>query len=733
MIGRTLRVLANPGIPFQPPAVKEVLHSLRSKVQVQVYDCQSQAEVFDSLGHFWPDCILLAGEPDHAGLLSLQRRAQELRSESLPVLLITDDQDAFADTPNVHTLARTSLSAVSLKSLLMAQASPRPVQPQVPLAEQSFRYEWMGKTTFTEEGAVRTLFSEERFRRLVDNALDLICVVEEDGFIKYASSSSERILGIHQQELAGHYVQDYLQKCKRNNIARWFARNRNRSGFTELRMRHTSGRPVYLEAACVDMTQDSAIRGFVISAREITARRETEEKLDYQARLLAHIREAVVGLDADSRIVYMNRAAERFYRHKLEDALGKPWIELCQIEWMHPDEESFATEALRDHGLWQGEVIQHLAHGRRSHVEVSMTAHREVESGGTSLIVVVRDIKDRKVVENVLHESENRYRNLVTVTSDLVWHTDADNALTFISPKVGQLLGYAPTEVLGKALAAFLAEPETAEAHQLQTALSNRQPFSYLQGTFRTRDGRLKYLEISGLPQMGTKRQHEGYHGAIRDVTERVEAERSLRQSLAEKETLIKEIHHRVKNNMQIVSSLLYLQTQFIKDPDMLARLQESQDRIRSMALVHEKLYQSRDLSRIDFKDYLETLARHISNSYRNRFVHLALELPEEPVSIGIDTAVPCGLVVNELVSNAYKHAFEPEAKGVVTLKLVSDGKRAELTISDTGKGLPYTDLGAYSSTSLGMQLVDALVHQLQGKLEVRNQDGAHFQLKFKL
>jgi PAS domain S-box-containing protein len=300
---------------------------------------------------------------------------------------------------------------------------------------------------------------------------------------------------------------------------------------------------------------------------------------------------------------------------------------------------------------------------------------------------------------------------------------------------VVELLGYTASDVIGHSLTEFLAKNQYANPSgiSLEEALQKQQPFSYLQGTFLTRDAKIKYLEVSGLPYYTSKRKLGGFHGSIRDVTHRVESERSIRQSLAEKETLIKEIHHRVKNNLQIVTSLLHLQTQFIQDPDMLARLQESQDRIHTMALVHEKIYQSKDLSRIDFKDYLEALTRHISNSYRNPLIKLSQSLPAEDVYVGIDTAVPCGLIVNEVLTNAYKHAFKPGSAGSVELVLAVTDDTATLTIADSGKGLPNTDIQAYQSASLGMQLVDALVHQLRGRLDVQNAPGARFVLSFKL
>ena len=726
--------------------MQATLEELRQILDLKAYDCENLSEVFDAVTEYGADCIWLdlsrIKSATKRQLDSLAKRLQEARRlETTPTLLLynqADPQAALLPKANVIQFAEAALDGEDLRTLLLQRAQPTQVAAFADkdlLANSgcSFQYEWTGRNVWTEEAAAKVLFAEERFKRLINSAHDLICVIENDGFVKFVSSSSMQILGRQADELTGRYLQDFFPKCKQNNIQRWLSRSAAKQGFSEIKTSHTAGHWIYLETACVDMQSDPVVRGHVISARDVSARKRAEQQLSYQSRLLANIREAVLGLDTTGKVVYLNTAACRMYRTTPEQAAGLYWHQLAQVEWLHPDEEAFAQEALQDHGQWRGEVVQHLAGGRRSHVEVSITAHQDVLPGKYSLVVVVRDIKDRKVVESVLFESESRYRNLVSLTSDLVWHTDAIGRLTFISPKVSALLGYTASELAGRNLADLMDTAAIAERQSLAEAFAQQQPFSYLTGTFRAADGRLKYFEVSAQPHLSAKGVLEGYHGAIRDITERVEADHAIRQALAEKETLIKEIHHRVKNNMQIISSLLSLQSQFIKDPGMLLKLQESQDRIRSMALVHEKLYQSKNLSEIDFKDYLETLAHHISNSYREKNIRLSILMPAQPVEIGIDKAVPCGMIVNELLTNAYKHAFEAGQGDKVALELSVEDGWAHLAIADNGKGITHTDLEQYEATSLGMQLVAALIHQLRGKLEITNTEGSRFGLIFKL
>jgi len=727
-----------PGVPFQSESVQKAIHALRNELHVQVYDCQSSEEAFDALSHFWPDCLVLDGNiaQDTLALDSLLKRSAELGGEDQPMVYILNNE-AFTlwQMPHVCVIPPAQLQPDLLLDKFLLDARPR-LRSKISIKPrpQDFEYEWMGKTTRTHTDVVSTFSADDRFRSLVNNSYDLVSVLEPDGFIKYVSAAAHPILGIWPEDLAGKYLQDFLVKCKRNNVMRWLAQAKINTGYTEVVVAHADGHEITLEVSCADMTDDAAIKAFVLYARDVTKRRQAEAQLSYQARLLGNIKEAVVGLNAQGKVIYLNKAAERFYKVSSSQALGLIWGQLCKTEWLHPDEEVFAQESLREHTVWQGEVLQILTTGRRIQVEISITAYNEGPDETQSQILVVRDVKDRKLVESVLHESETKYQSLVSITTDLIWHTDGIGVVTFISPTVQDILGYPASEVQGRSLTEFLAEKKYVKSTiSLSDTLHNHETFSYLQATFLAKNGQVKYLELSGLPFFSAKEKLLGYHGTIRDVTHRVESERAMRKSLAEKETLLKEIHHRVKNNMQIVTSLLHLQSQFITDPDLLARLKESQDRIQAMALVHEKIYQSKDLHRIDFKDYIETLARHISNSYRSSLIRLHLIMPEEQVYVAIDTAIPSGLVLNELVSNAYKHAFVDGEPGAIWVRLTEQDGAATLIVQDNGRGLVNTDIETYTSSSLGMQLVDALVHQLHGKLSIVNDAGAVFSLTFNL
>jgi len=214
------------------------------------------------------------------------------------------------------------------------------------------------------------------------------------------------------------------------------------------------------------------------------------------------------------------------------------------------------------------------------------------------------------------------------------------------------------------------------------------------------------------------------------DITENKEAEERTKTSLREKEALLKEIHHRVKNNLQIISSLLNLQSKYVQNEDALVALRDSQRRIKSMALVHEKLYQSEDLARIDFKEYISSLVSHLLRFYQVTEEKVKLNMDVEDVFLNIETAIPCSLIINELVSNSLKHAFPGDRGGELIIRLSKDNGYYSLELSDNGIGFPR-DIDFRKTDSLGLQLVINLVEQLDGEIEMVSEKGVTFNITF--
>jgi two-component sensor histidine kinase len=214
------------------------------------------------------------------------------------------------------------------------------------------------------------------------------------------------------------------------------------------------------------------------------------------------------------------------------------------------------------------------------------------------------------------------------------------------------------------------------------------------------------------------------------EITERKKAEERLRASLEEKEVMLREIYNRVKNNMQIVSSLLRLQSESIEDKKLLEMFKVAHDRIKSMALVHEGLYRSRDLARIDFSDYVKRLTTHLFSVYNQVSKNINLKLEVEEIYFDINKAIPCGLIINELVTNSLKYAFPEGESGEICVKIDKNLDKYDVIVKDTGKGFPE-DEDFLMTETLGMQLVTDLVKQLNGTIHLDRKDGTKFKINF--
>jgi len=242
----------------------------------------------------------------------------------------------------------------------------------------------------------------------------------------------------------------------------------------------------------------------------------------------------------------------------------------------------------------------------------------------------------------------------------------------------------------------------------------------------RTSSGDYIWIEAIGNPLYDDKGRIKGFVCGSRNIDDRKHAEEQIKTSLEEKEVLLKEIHHRVKNNMQIISSLLSLQSRYITDENYLAIFKESQNRVRSMAMIHEGLYRTHNLARINFEKYIQNLIYGLFSSYGidKNIINAKMDLNE--VLLDIDTAIPCGLILNELVTNSLKHAFPEGMKGEISVLLSQEGKKLKIVVVDNGIGFPE-NIDFQNTESLGLQLVNTLVDQLNGKIKLEKYNGTKF------
>ncbi|MBF0328569.1 MAG: transporter substrate-binding domain-containing protein [Nitrospirae bacterium] len=464
---------------------------------------------------------------------------------------------------------------------------------------------------------------------------------------------------------------------------------------------------------------------------EIEERKRTEEELlkrEQQLQALnANLADGMVyqinsGLDGLQRqFTYLSAALERLHGLKIEDVKQNPMLLYDQVveedRAVVSEKEAYAYVTRTRLDI---DVRVRIPSGEVRWRRFISAPHTEPD-GSLVWDGIEMDITERKQAEI---EREQFYQ-LFQTSADLMVIADPNGAFIRVNPACTEALGYNADELVSKPFIEFVhsedKQPTLDEmAKQLQRGFSlnfeNR--YQCKNGSFKLLSWRATYIKEQGIT-----------YATARDITELRQAEEQIQRSLKEKEVLLKEIHHRVKNNMQVIYSLLSLQAKGIDDEAVRAKFEESRSRVLSMSLVHDKLYRSEDLAHIDFKDYLQSLVKSIADTYKRHDVTFFIDM--EPILLDVNVGVPCGLIVNELVSNSLKYAFPQNINGNVKVGIKKSGKENYiLFIEDNGIGFP-ADIDFRNTLSLGMQLVNGLTRQIGGKIELSRTEGTSFAICF--
>lgn len=357
----------------------------------------------------------------------------------------------------------------------------------------------------------------------------------------------------------------------------------------------------------------------------------------------------------------------------------------------------------------------------------------ELPGGEEQVLCMVTDRTERVEALNALVDSEAHLRLALDAADAGTWQWDLASGRNVWSEETWRLYGLEPG---GRApsfdlwLESIHSEDRQAAAEHVRGAVERGAPLD-LEWRVDAPNGPARWVLSRGRPSLDASSRVTGYLGIVMDTTGRKRMEIALRASLREKDVLLKEVHHRVKNNLQILDSLIALQADCFTNPELGQAFQVMRNRIRSIALVHERLYRSRDLGAVDMKGYVTDLVRQIVRSHdpdQGGEALLRFELGD--VSLGVDQAIPLGLLLTELVINACKHALRPGSPRALRVELDCPGEACRLLVSDEGPGLPE-GFDLESGQTMGMQLVRALVGQLHGRLRVLPGPGACFEVVF--
>lgn len=590
--------------------------------------------------------------------------------------------------------------------------------------------------------------SEEKFREVFNNALDMISLNLMPG-----DGPPGKFLEVNQvgQKRLGYTREEFLNMSPTDIVAPncWdkmsgTAKKLRTNGYVNFEIIHVSknGKRIPVEVSNHLFNLQGREVAIAVT-RDVTERRKAEK--------------ALVESEKKYRTLFSNMLEGFAYCRMLFDDDGQP------IDWIYIDvNQAFyeltgledilgkkVTEAIP--GIIEAQPELFEVYGRVTLTGIPETIEvyfKPLEiwlnisvfsPAREHFVAVFENVTKRKNAELALKESEEKYRLLSENSGDVIWLMDFDSQkFTYVSPSVYKLRGFTVEEVLNQSLEDVL----TPESYQYIMERLPMKVKAFLSGdesvkiqTFRVdqicKDGSTVPTEVVANMITDEEGKLSGLLAVSRDITERVKMEEEIQQSLQDKEMLLKEIHHRVKNNLMIISSLLNLQSRYIKDKEALGIFKESQSRANSMALIHEKLYRSTDLKRINFGEYIRTLARDLFQTYTDGSGRIDLNINAEEVMMDINTSIPLGLILNELVSNALKHGFPGEMSGDINVDFRSIGEEYQLKVGDTGISFP-DDLDYRNTDSLGLQLVNNLTSQINGQIELDTFNGTEFTIKFK-
>jgi PAS domain S-box-containing protein len=590
---------------------------------------------------------------------------------------------------------------------------------------------------FTErEKAEKELEAASKYNRsLIEASLDPLVTIGADGKITDVNSATEQVTGCSRHEIISTDFSDYFTEPEkaRNGYQQVF-----KKGFVRdypLKIKNKKGKIIpVLYNASVYQNESGEVVGVFAAARDITERENAEKKLElaskYNRNLIESSVDPLVTIGSDGRITDVNKSTEAVTGYPREELTGTDFSKY----FTEPEKarkgykKAFQEGKVKDYRL----DIQH-KNGNINPVLYNASVYKDANGKVIGVFAAARDITELIKTEKALKESEEKYRTLFESDPDYTILVGLDGVILDVNAAAEDLVGESKDEFVGKHFTELTIFPkEELDKHgEMYSRLLKGEYIAPYESKVYNRKGEIHWVKtIVTIMKNG---KNPNYILIINnDITSRKKAEDKIKASLREKEVLLKEIHHRVKNNLQIISSLLDLQQDYVRD-DLTAVnvLKESQNRVLSMAMLHEILYQSENLNQIDFSAYIKNLVSNLFSSYGVK-ADIQAEITVEEIFLNIETSIPLGLIITELVSNSLKYAFPGEETGKLIISLDSHDKEFELNISDNGIGFPEEIDFKKTESTLGLKLVNTLVNQIDGTIELKRTKGTQYIITFK-
>ena len=598
---------------------------------------------------------------------------------------------------------------------------------------------------YSDVSELRRLENESEERRqylesVLTSAPDAIITLDWDGRIAEWNLGAEKLFGYTPDEARGHKINRLIAGTDDSALAQ--AEKFSRQVFegqplqpTETTRYRKDGSPVRVIVSGAPILVDGLLKGIVgvytdISERERAAQKLRRSEERYRA-VVEDQTDLVTRFRPDGTLTFVNEAACRFVGKTREQMLGE-----SLFADMPEEDRQAVRDGLRLLGPKNPVVIMtnRVLTGDGQVRWVQWTDRAVFDDHGmiTEVQSVGRDVTLQRLAQEQLREAEAKYRSLVETSPDMITMTDVQGNVMLCNQQAARLHGFGSAEEMVGIAAINLIAPEDHQraAQNLERTLAEGSIHN-VEYSFLRKDGSEFPAELSASVIRDAEGAPVAFIGVTRDITEHKQAQERLEASLQEKDLLLREVHHRVKNNLQIISSLLYLQSlRARKGDDVRGILQDSRMQVQSMALVHEKLYGAQDLARVDFGEYVRGLTDSLVQSHGASAGHIAIDVAIGDEQLTVDQALPCGLIVNELVANALRHAFPDGQQGKIAIRLAHSNGNYVLRVDDDGTGLP-PDFDSVTTESLGMQLVKTLVEQLDGTLEIESAGGAQFSIVF--